>query len=514
MNLSPYIKAGYSILYLVTSEESRADLQLKKTAEENKRNLVVWSATECFATVTDNGLSNQKQIEDPIEALLSIKSGGANTIYIMRDLHMFFNANKIIRLVRDIARDFKQQKKTMIIVSPVKKIPPELERDVTVIEFELPGREDIETTFSNLYEGAQKKVGKLEADEIEKCIQSAMGLTVIEAENAFAKSFVQYIGNSKEGSISKMVMAEKANAVKKSGILEYFDVNTSVKDIGGLENLKEWLAIRSKAFSKAARDFGLPMPRGILLAGLPGCGKSLSAKAASNILGVPLLRFDIGRVFGGLVGESERNMRTAIQTAEAVGNCVLWIDEMEKAFAGMGGSGSTDGGTSQRVFGNFITWMQEKSAPCFIIATVNRIDGLPPELLRKGRFDETFFVGLPSAKERAQIFKIHLQRYGKKLDKFSDKDLEEFVKLSEGFSGAEIEETVVTGLYSAFHHERELFSEDVIKALKTTNPLSRSKAKELEAMAAWAEANAINASKIDKKDQDTSTTMSGRQLDL
>lgn len=512
MNLSPYIKAGYSILYLVTSEESRADLQIQKMAVENKRNLVVWSATEGFATVTDKGLSNQKQIEDPIEALLSIKSGSADTIYIMRDLHMFFNANKIIRLVRDIARDFKQQRKTMIIVSPVKKIPPELERDITVIEFDLPGREDIETTFNNLYASVKKKIGDLSPDEYEKSIQAAMGLTVIEAENAFAKSFIQYVGDNKTGSISKMVMNEKANAVKKSGILEYFDVNTSVSDIGGLENLKEWLGIRSKAFSKAARDFGLPMPRGILLAGLPGCGKSLSAKAASNILGVPLLRFDIGRVFGGLVGESERNMRTAIQTAEAVGNCVLWIDEMEKAFAGMGGGGSTDGGTSQRVFGNFITWMQEKQAPCFIIATVNRIDGLPPELLRKGRFDETFFVGLPSAKEREQIFKIHLQRYGKKLDKFSQKDLDGFVKSSEGFSGAEIEESVVTGLYSAFHHSRELSSEDVMKGLVTTNPLSRSKAKELEAMAAWAEANAINASKVDKKDKES--TNSGRQLDL
>jgi SpoVK/Ycf46/Vps4 family AAA+-type ATPase len=280
--------------------------------------------------------------------------------------------------------------------------------------------------------------------------------------------------------------------------------------VGGLENLKEWLATRAKAFSKAARDFGLPMPRGILLVGLPGCGKSLSAKAASNILGVPLLRFDIGKVFGGLVGESERNMRQAIQTAEAVGNCVLWIDEMEKAFAGMGGGGSNDGGTSQRVFGNFITWMQEKTAPVFIISTVNRIESLPPELLRKGRFDEMFFVGLPSEKERKAIFEIHLKRYGKRA--FSEAEVADCVKSSEGFSGAEIEEAVVSGLYAAFNHERQLEAADVLKAVKATNPLSKSKKAELEAMQEWAEKNAINASRVEPKDK--TVVKAGRQLEL
>jgi SpoVK/Ycf46/Vps4 family AAA+-type ATPase len=249
------------------------------------------------------------------------------------------------------------------------------------------------------------------------------------------------------------------------------------------------------------------MPRGILLAGLPGCGKSLSAKATSNILGVPLIRFDVGRVFGKLVGQSEANLRTAIQTVEAVGNCVLWIDEMDKAFAGMGGS-STDGGTSQRVFGNFITWMQEKTAPVFIVATVNRIECLPPELLRKGRFDEIFFVGLPSEKEREEILNIHIKKYKRNPDDFN---LAGCVKASKDFSGAELEEAVVTGLYTAFYqNQRELTETDIEKSIKQTNPLAKSKLNQLEQMTQWAAKNAVNASVVDQ----TSDTSAGRQLDL
>ena len=511
MNLVPYVKAGYPVLYLVTAEESRAEIAILKMAQELKRNIKVWSHTEGMSTPDGK---ETEQIEDPVEALNRTKGDPPGTIFVMRDLHMFLTIPKTIRQMRDIARDFKQVQKTLIIVSAVKKIPPELERDVTVLEFDLPTREDIEQIFTALYNGNKKKIGDITADEQERIIQAAMGLTTVEAEAAFAKALVEHASNGTKGiPISKLVMNEKAITVKKTGILEYFEAKQTANDVGGLENLKDWLTTRSKAFSKAAREFGLPMPRGILLVGLPGCGKSLTAKAASNILGVPLIKFDVGRVFGGLVGESEANMRCAIQTAEAVGNCVLWIDEMEKAFSGMGGSGSNDGGTSQRVFGNFITWMQEKTTPCFIISTVNRIDGLPPELLRKGRFDETFFVGLPSTKEREAIIGIHIQKYKRKLSDFSDKEIAECVKYSEGFSGAELEEAVISGLYVAFHHERELTADDLVKAIKNTNPLSKSKAKELEAMAAWAESNAVNASRVEKKDK-AAAQQAGRQLEI
>jgi SpoVK/Ycf46/Vps4 family AAA+-type ATPase len=506
MDLAPYIKACYPILYVVTPEETRAELMILKTAEAMKRGIKLWSCTDGFRDPSKPNASGDAKDMDPVQALLSLRDSPAATkageIVVMRDLHMFLGTNpKPVRLLRDIATLFKQNKKTLIIISPLKKIPPELERDITVIELELPNREEIKGIFDALYTPAAKKhLGDISADEQERIIQGAMGLTFGEADNAFAKAFVEYGADKRDADtkepISKLVLREKALAVKKSGILEYFEPKQTASDIGGLENLKGWLKMRSKAFSKKAREFGLPMPRGILLVGLPGCGKSLSAKAASHILGLPLLRFDIGRVFGGLVGDSERNMRTAIATAEAVGSCVLWIDEMEKSFAGMAGGNSGDGGTGTRVFGSFITWMQEKTTPCFIIATVNRIESLPPELLRKGRFDETFFVGLPSKREREQIIQVHLRNKSQKIDAAF---LSECAEASDGFSGAELEEAVVTGMYTAFDQERSLTAADLIAAIKLTNPLSKSKAAELKAMAEWASSNAINASKVEAK---------------
>jgi SpoVK/Ycf46/Vps4 family AAA+-type ATPase len=357
MNLLPYVKARYPILYLVTPEEGRAELAIQKAAQEAKYKLRIWSHTEGF--MDPNG-KNAEQTEDPIEALIAIKGGADNTIYVARDLQAFFSSEKVVRLLRDIARDFKQTSKTLIITSPVPRLPKDLERDVTLLEFDLPQREEIEHVFTKLYEPNKAKIGAIPEDERERIVQAAMGLTTVEAENALAKAVVESVSSDKKNRppISKLVLREKALAVRKTGILEFFEAPQTANDVGGLENLKLWLTMRGKAFTRKAREFKLPMPRGILLVGIPGCGKSLSAKAASNIWAVPLIRFDIGRVFGGLVGESESNMRLAIQTAEAIGSCVLWIDEMEKAFAGMGGSGTTDGGTSQRVFGSFLSWMQ------------------------------------------------------------------------------------------------------------------------------------------------------------
>ena len=303
VNLSSYIKSGYSILYLLTHEESRAELLILNSANELKRSLKVWSCTEGFSN--PNNKYNDATY-DPKTALEKIKSDTTTQIYVMRDMHSFFTSPIIIRTLRDIAKEFKQQGKTLIIISPVKKIPVELEKDITVIEFDLPDRDNLSLVFNNLYEsnvkagkeklktmdisekdGFEKYIKKLSSitnDERERIIHASMGLTIIEAENAFAKAIID--SKNSETSISKLVMIEKALAVKKSGILEYFDAKQTTNDIGGLDNLKKWLKIRSKAFSKEARDFGLPMPRGILLAGLPGCGKSLTAKVASNIFGV------------------------------------------------------------------------------------------------------------------------------------------------------------------------------------------------------------------------------------
>jgi len=532
MDLSSYIKACYPILYIETAEEARAEFNILATCQKLGRGLTVWSYTEGFMAPNEKGdFESVDRIEDPVKALQYIQNQPPQNVFIMKDFHQFLTVPKTIRLVRDIARDFKQSNKTLIILSPVKKIPPELERDVTVLEFDLPDKEAIKLTWDSLYTCNKQSICKilgedLSDDEQERIVNAALGLTINEAEAAFAKATVDALSapeiptdpkwNPTKAErkaiidsltpISMLVMKEKANVVKKTGILEYFDVQQTANDIGGLESLKKWLEMRSLAFSSAAREFGLPMPRGMLLVGLPGCGKSLSAKAASNILGVPLIRFDIGRVFGGLVGESEANMRLAIQTAEAVGSCVLWIDEMEKAFAGMGGSGSSDGGTGKRVFGNFITWMQEKTKPCFIIATVNNIDVLPPELLRKGRFDEIFFVGLPNEIERKAIIEIHIKKYNRDLKDFDQKILDKCVEESKDFSGAELEEAIVTGLYAAFSRvgkKQKLNTEDILAAIKETNPLAKSKKNELQAMADWAKDNALDASAtlVNKKSQ-------------
>jgi len=522
MDLSAYIKACYPILLVLTAEECRAEVLILKTAEELKRKIRVWSYTDGFKVLSNDKTGAAGDV-DPVVALTKIRDeppekGGE--IIVMRDLHMFLNNPKPVRLLRDIANIFKKNRKTLIIVSPIKKIPPELERDITVIELELPTRDEIKTVFDSLYSppdanalaAVRKAIGEISIDEQEKIIQAGMGMTFSEADNAFAKTFIEYSANKSEP-LAKLVVREKAIAVKKSGILEYYEPKQTADDIGGLENLKAWLKMRSKAFTKKALEAGIPSPKGILIAGIPGGGKSLSAKAASHILGLPLLRFDIARVYGGLLGDSERNLRTAIQTIDTINNCIVWIDELDKCFAGANSGYSGDGGTSARVFGTFITWLQERTASCFVIATLNRIEGLPPELLRKGRFDEIFFVGLPNAKEREQIFKVHLRLHNQIID---DNDLRECVKLSTGFSGAEIAETVIAGMYRAFDQDRKLCASDIISAIKITNPLSRSKAEELKTMVEWSKVNAVNASKLDPEEVKTEPEFgsAGRQLEF
>jgi len=496
-----YIKAGYPVLYLLTWEEARAELQivdtvkrLNEASKKIKYSIRIWSHSE--GIMAPDG-KNTESIEDPIEALLNIKQDTAEgRVFIFRDLHKFFQAPKVLRLIRDIARDFKQRSSTLILISPVSQIPPEIQRDVSLIEFDLPTKEELATIWNNLVE-TNKSIGQgISEDEKEMIIQGAAGLTSIEAENAYSKAAVisKSMKSEERTPISKLVMREKAIAVKKNGILEYFEAQETIDSIGGLDNLKTFFKERKLAYTKKAVEFGLPKPRGIVLVGSPGCGKSLSAKAASNIMGIPLIKFDIGRVFGGLVGQSEENMRTAIQTIEAVYSCVVWIDEMDKAFAGTGDSGSGDSGVTKRVFGNFISWMQDKKCPAFTIATVNRIVGLPPELLRKGRFDEIFFVGLPSAKEREEILKIHVNRLTKKL-KNVNINYQEVASVSDGYSGAELEEAVVAAMYKAFYKEEDTLKTEYIKAaILNSSPLSKSAAQNLKDMVTWAQQNAVPAS--------------------
>jgi SpoVK/Ycf46/Vps4 family AAA+-type ATPase len=312
-------------------------------------------------------------------------------------------------------------------------------------------------------------------------VKAAQGLTLSEAENAFAKAIAED-GILRRDDVA-LVLEEKRQVIRKSGLLEYFVADQKLADVGGLELLKGWLDRRAAAFGEAARSFGLPEPKGLLLLGVQGCGKSLTAKAVAAQWGLPLLRLDMGRIFSGLIGSSEENLRKAISVAESVAPVVLWIDEIEKGLSGVRSSDSSDSGVTARVFGTLLTWLQEKTAPAFVVATANRIDALPPELLRKGRFDEIFFVDLPELPERREIFQIHIRRRKRDPAAF---DLDALARDAEGFSGAEIEQAVVSGLYDAFAEKTELTQRHLVRAIGETKPLSTTMAEEIDRVRDWA----------------------------
>ena len=337
-------------------------------------------------------------------------------IFIFKDFHPFLTKNNfaIVRKLKEIALHLKNSFKTILLVSPVLEIPTELEKEVTVLNYPLPAREDLNALLDKIIADVKQFTQvKIDLDDAgrERLLQAALGLTLGEAENVFAKIIVK--DERLSGDDVNEVFAEKQQIIRKSGLLEYYTTEESFANIGGLAVLKDWMDKRAAAFTNEARAFGLPAPKGILMLGVQGCGKSLCAKAVSTQWQLPLLRFDMGRMFGSLVGSSEENVRRAIAVAESVAPAILWVDEIDKAFAGSQGSGATDGGTTARVFGTFLTWLSEKTAPVFVVATANDISQLPPELLRKGRLDEIFFVDLPSQEERKDIFRIHLNRRGR-----------------------------------------------------------------------------------------------------
>jgi SpoVK/Ycf46/Vps4 family AAA+-type ATPase len=315
-------------------------------------------------------------------------------------------------------------------------------------------------------------------------------LTRDEAEKVYRKAYVT-AGRLTE-TVVEIVLSEKRQLIRRNGILEYLEEEGTLDDVGGSDDLKLWLKQRSIAFTERAREYGLPQPKGVLLLGVPGCGKSLVAKATSKEWCLPLLRLDLGRVYdGSMVGRSEANLRNALKTAESVSPAILFIDELDKAFAGSAGSADSDAGTSSRILGSFLTWMQEKRSPVFVMATANRVERLPGEFLRKGRFDEIFFVDLPNEEERKQIFGIHLGKRRKDISRF---DVDQLAKISDGYSGAEIEQAIIAAMYDAFAHNREFTQLDIIAAIRATFPLSRTMTEQVEALRKWAQQRARPAS--------------------
>ena len=378
----------------------------------------------------------------PLEALIAIKDLKEKTLILLRDFHLFLqDPNPIlVRQLKDVLQIAKTKSKVLVILGCRMVLPPELERELTVIEFALPAKEQLGAVLTGIMESAGIKT--MENEQREKVIDAACGLTTIEAENAFALSVVE------SKAIDPVIVAkEKAQAVKKNGLLELIETKETLDSIGGLDVLKEWLLKRRHAFSQRAIEYGLPTPKGLLILGIAGTGKSLTAKATAKVFGVPLLKLDAGRIFAGLVGQSESNLRAVIQTAEAIAPCCLWIDEVEKGFNGTKSSNATDGGTSARVFGSFLSWLQEKSSPVFVVATANDVTQLPPEMLRKGRWDELFFVDLPNQAEREAIWEIQIGKHGRDPGDF---DLVQLAKETEGLTGSEIENVFIEALISGF----------------------------------------------------------------
>ncbi|MHC4354087.1 MAG: AAA family ATPase, partial [Planctomycetota bacterium] len=382
--------------------------------------------------------------------------------------------------------------KTIIIVSPMFEIPPELEKDLTVVDFDLPRENDFATLLGRIIEEVKdnpKLNVKVNSETREQIVHALLGLTLAEAENVLAKALVQHRSLAKKS--LEVIHSEKKQIIRKSGLLEYYDAEEDMNSIGGLDALKDWLRKRSVAFTDQARAFGLPAPKGVLLLGVQGCGKSLMAKTISNTWQLPLLRFDVGRVFGSLVGSSEQNIRRAIKVAESVAPVVFWVDEIDKAFRGSRGSGaSTDGGTSARVFGTFLTWLSEKQEPVFVVSTANDVSMLPPELLRKGRFDEIFFVDLPAFAERKEIFHVHLAK--RKMDPL-EFDLDVLSNASSGYSGAEIEEAIISALFDAFYRKEEVSTEKLLSGVQQTVPLSKTMSEDVESLRKWAEGRTRSA---------------------
>ena len=491
------IRARYPILYLVTSEELRAEQIVGEVAQRRQKKVFEWS---CSTGMIPAGTSIQSQrsrhpaTRDPLAALEQVIEQVEPAIFVFKDLHPFLTPanHAVIRRLKEIALHLKNSFKTIVILSPVLEIPTELEKEITVLNVPLPSREDLETLLSKILEDIKQfKHIAIELDEAgrERLLQASLGLTLGEAENVFAKIIVkdQRLSADDVGE----VFAQKQQIIRKSGLLDYYAASEGFEHIGGLSVLKDWLNKRAVAFSTEARDFGLPSPKGILLLGVQGCGKSLCAKAVSSHWQLPLLRFDMGRMFGSLVGSSEENVRRAIAVAESVAPAILWVDEIDKAFAGSQSSGGSDGGTAARVFGTFLTWLSEKVAPVFVVATANDISQLPPELLRKGRFDEIFFVDLPSVDERAEVFRIHLSKRGRDPEHY---DVAAMVEASRDFSGAEIQEAIISALYDAFYAREELQTAHVLSVLGETVPLARTMDEQIGRLRAWADGRARNAS--------------------
>lgn len=505
--LANLLKARFPFLYIQTWEEDRVLSVIRSVANDvglikTQRELLTWRMT---TGILDGNGQVKGDCKAPLKALEFIEKYDKPCIVVLQDFHVYFGGQgklpdyQVIRKLRDMLFNIKQSPspKNIIFTSPFLLLPEDLQKDITIVDFDLPTFKEIKSVLDEMIK-VNEQSGRIQIsltdEERERLAKAALGLTLSEAENAFARAMVE------DGRLDihdvEVILEEKEQIIKKTGILEFVTSDLKMEDVGGLENLKRWLNKRNKSWLDSARKYGLPAPKGVLITGVPGCGKSLISKSISSMWQLPLLRLDMGKIFSGIVGSSEENMRKAIKTAEAISPSILWIDEIEKGFSGISDGG--DSGTSSRIFGQFLTWMQEKTSAVFVIATANNISGLPPELMRKGRFDEIFFVDLPTKRERREILKVHIKKRLRDPDvighfQLTEEVVDNLAAKCEGFVGAEIEQLVIDALFEAYAEDRAICLEDFERAIANTVPLSVTQAEQIRGIREWANVRAVTA---------------------
>ena len=480
--LNLFLKARYPIIYINTIEEDRVEYVIRKNIKTNlKRSIYSWDFVDGYTNNPNNQGFGKR---NPLQALELVEKLNPETpaIFLLKDFNRFLNDLSISRKLRNLSRILKLQPKTIIIIGSELTIPRELQDLITVLQFQLPTEEEIIKELERLTQSLQIDI---DIKLFENLTRSCQGLSLERIRRVLSKIIATY-KTINENSIS-ILLSEKKQIISQTQILEYWSVNEKFDGLGGLKNLKEWLKKRQTAFSSQAVNYGLPTPRGLLLIGIQGTGKSLTAKAIANDWKLPLLKLDVGKLFGGIVGESESRLRQMISVSEAISPCILWIDEIDKAFSNSESKG--DSGTSNRVLGTFISWLSEKTKPVFVIATANSIDSLPLEIIRKGRFDEVFFLDLPQKSERQEIFQIHLKQFRpNSWEKFNYSELAE---LTEYFSGAEIRQTIIEAMYQAFYEKREFTTNDIRNAINELIPLAKIENAQMLKLKTWATSGKI-----------------------
>lgn len=484
------LRARYPLIYIPTREEERVEVAIAQAAKRlGNRAVYIWDFVDGYQGNPNDQAFGRRNPLQALEFVEKIPHDGA-AIFILRDFHRFLEDISVARKLKNLSRNLKSQPKNIIIISPEVAVPPDLTEVLTVLEFPLPDVAEIKSEIQRLLAATAQSLNDKILDEL---VRSCQGLSLERIRRVLARAIATH-GQIQPEDV-ELVLEEKRQSIRQTQILEFYPATERISDIGGLDNLKDWLLRRGGAFSQQARQYGLPHPRGLLLVGIQGTGKSLTAKAIAHHWHLPLLRLDVGRLFGGLVGESESRTRQMIQLAEALAPCILWIDEIDKAFSGFDAKG--DSGTTSRVFGTFITWLAEKRSPVFVVATANNIQTLPPEMLRKGRFDEIFFVGLPSQDERYAIFELHLARL--RPHNLKNYDLERLAYETPDFSGAEIEQTLIEAMHIGFSQNRDFTTDDILESASQIIPLARTAQEQIQFLTNWAAAGKARMASRDNR---------------